>query len=150
MQIQEKKQYLLKRIPNYMIPSYFVQLEKMPCTINGKIDYELWGDAPTESEVTPSTLTIGAGTTLNGNLVVDSNMATYAPEKVVINGGTFTKDPAKYVPYGYASVDNEDGTWTVKKAVTSEEELKDAIENGDGEIVLGDDIFLGGGGIIIP
>ena len=32
------KQYLLKRIPNYMIPSYFVQLEKMPCTINGKID----------------------------------------------------------------------------------------------------------------
>lgn len=31
-------EYLSTRIPDYMIPSYFVQLEKMPLTPNGKID----------------------------------------------------------------------------------------------------------------
>lgn len=33
------KEYLTARLPDYMIPSYFVFLEKMPLTTNGKIDY---------------------------------------------------------------------------------------------------------------
>jgi amino acid adenylation domain-containing protein len=32
------KEYLLQKLPNYMVPSYFVQLEKMPLTPNGKIN----------------------------------------------------------------------------------------------------------------
>lgn len=32
------REYLSAKLPDYMIPSYFVQLEKMPLTTNGKID----------------------------------------------------------------------------------------------------------------
>ena len=32
------REYLVKKIPDYMIPSYFVQLERIPLTPNGKID----------------------------------------------------------------------------------------------------------------
>ncbi|MFC2145872.1 phosphopantetheine-binding protein [Acidobacteriota bacterium] len=32
------KEYLLKELPEYMIPSHFIQLEKIPLTPNGKID----------------------------------------------------------------------------------------------------------------
>jgi amino acid adenylation domain-containing protein len=32
------KEYLAGRLPAYMIPAYFLQLEKMPLTLNGKID----------------------------------------------------------------------------------------------------------------
>ena len=34
----EIKEYLLKKLPEYMIPSCFIQLETMPLTLNGKID----------------------------------------------------------------------------------------------------------------
>jgi molybdopterin/thiamine biosynthesis adenylyltransferase/acyl carrier protein len=32
------RQYLLKQLPDYMVPSFFVQLDKIPLTPNGKID----------------------------------------------------------------------------------------------------------------
>jgi fengycin family lipopeptide synthetase D len=32
------KDYLLKELPDYMLPSSFIRLEKMPLTINGKVD----------------------------------------------------------------------------------------------------------------
>ncbi len=34
----ELRQHLFKELPDYMIPSYFIQLEKLPLTHNGKID----------------------------------------------------------------------------------------------------------------
>ncbi|WP_160672477.1 non-ribosomal peptide synthetase [Clostridium sp. C8-1-8] len=34
----ELKEYLLSKLPAYMIPSYFIKLEKLPLTSNGKID----------------------------------------------------------------------------------------------------------------
>ena len=39
-EIQETalRDYLLKELPDYMIPSYFIQLNKIPLTANGKID----------------------------------------------------------------------------------------------------------------
>jgi len=37
-EISEIKENLAKELPDYMIPSYFVQLEKIPLTPNGKID----------------------------------------------------------------------------------------------------------------
>ncbi len=36
--VQEIRAHLLKELPDYMIPSYFVQIEKMPLTFNGKVD----------------------------------------------------------------------------------------------------------------
>lgn len=35
------KDYLLKKIPDYMVPSYFIKLDKMPLSHNGKIDRSL-------------------------------------------------------------------------------------------------------------
>ncbi len=32
------REYLLKDLPDYMVPAYFVQLEKIPLTLNGKVD----------------------------------------------------------------------------------------------------------------
>ncbi|WP_052675775.1 non-ribosomal peptide synthetase [Paenibacillus sp. IHBB 10380] len=34
------REYLKAQLPNYMLPSYFVQMEVMPLTTNGKIDYK--------------------------------------------------------------------------------------------------------------
>ena len=36
--IQGIKEYMLESLPDYMIPAYFVELEKIPLTPNGKID----------------------------------------------------------------------------------------------------------------
>ncbi|MDQ1354871.1 MAG: hypothetical protein QG657_5180, partial [Acidobacteriota bacterium] len=36
--VSELREYLTKELPDYMIPSYFVPLEKIPLTPNGKID----------------------------------------------------------------------------------------------------------------
>jgi len=37
-QISDLRDYLSKELPDYMIPSYFVQLERFPLSISGKID----------------------------------------------------------------------------------------------------------------
>ena len=37
-EVSELREYLLKELPEYMIPSYFIQLEKIPLTPNAKID----------------------------------------------------------------------------------------------------------------
>lgn len=34
----EIRKRLLERLPDYMIPSYFVQMERIPLTVNGKVD----------------------------------------------------------------------------------------------------------------
>jgi bacitracin synthase 3 len=36
--ILELREYLSKKLPGYMIPSYFVQMDKIPLTSNGKVD----------------------------------------------------------------------------------------------------------------
>ena len=36
--VAQLKEHILKELPTYMVPSYFIRLEKMPLTENGKID----------------------------------------------------------------------------------------------------------------
>jgi acyl transferase domain-containing protein/acyl carrier protein len=38
MAITELREYLFKTMPDYMVPSYFIQVEKIPLTPNGKVD----------------------------------------------------------------------------------------------------------------
>ena len=38
LKTQDLREYLSKELPEYMIPSYFVQLDRMPLTPNGKVD----------------------------------------------------------------------------------------------------------------
>lgn len=38
LNISDIREQLLETLPLYMIPSYYVQLEKIPCTSNGKVD----------------------------------------------------------------------------------------------------------------
>jgi surfactin family lipopeptide synthetase A/lichenysin synthetase A len=38
LSVDQLREHLANHLPDYMIPSYFVQLEKMPLTANGKID----------------------------------------------------------------------------------------------------------------
>jgi amino acid adenylation domain-containing protein len=39
--VAELREFLLKTLPDYMIPSHFVQLEKIPLTSNGKVDRKI-------------------------------------------------------------------------------------------------------------
>jgi len=38
LEVEELKRYLAGELPDYMIPSYFIQMDKIPVTPNGKID----------------------------------------------------------------------------------------------------------------
>ncbi|MCP5103379.1 MAG: hypothetical protein GY950_08370, partial [bacterium] len=49
MEHGEVKQFLSQTLPDYMIPSFFVFLEKIPLTANGKVD----GKALPEPEIVP-------------------------------------------------------------------------------------------------
>ena len=42
--IAELRSYLLAKLPDYMVPAYYVQLEKMPLTSNGKLDRDALPD----------------------------------------------------------------------------------------------------------
>jgi amino acid adenylation domain-containing protein len=46
----ELREYLLQEIPDYMVPSYFIKLEKMPLTQSGKIDRKALPDPQTSLE----------------------------------------------------------------------------------------------------
>ncbi len=38
---EELRAFLISQLPDYMIPSYFIQIDKVPISSNGKIDYKL-------------------------------------------------------------------------------------------------------------
>ncbi|MCL6588806.1 MAG: amino acid adenylation domain-containing protein [Firmicutes bacterium] len=42
--VQELKEYLAARLPDYMVPSFFIQLSKLPLTANGKVDHKALPD----------------------------------------------------------------------------------------------------------
>ena len=57
--VSDLRGYLSGRLPEYMIPGYFVQLERMPLTVNGKIDKKLLPD-PAASGISSGTDYVGA------------------------------------------------------------------------------------------
>lgn len=51
--VNELKEFLLRFVPDYMVPAYFVALDEIPLTMNGKVDRELL--LPPEIEIIEDT-----------------------------------------------------------------------------------------------
>ena len=83
-----------------------------------------------------SNVTINGGTFV-GNIIVNGS------DTLVINGGTFSVDPSKWVSSGHMAKNNGNGTWTVEVVVevSTVTELKTAVSKG-GNIRLTSDIAL--------
>ncbi len=60
----ELRKYLARKLPNYMIPSYFVQLEKIPLTSNGKIDKRSLASYDIDKKLAPDIEYVLPGTEL--------------------------------------------------------------------------------------
>ena len=81
--IEELKVFLAKTLPNYMIPSYFVFMDSLPITVNGKIDKSklplpevrtnnqssLKASSPIEKEIFSAVKSLSS----NKNLSIDDN-----------------------------------------------------------------------------
>ncbi|OJW52177.1 MAG: hypothetical protein BGO67_10245 [Alphaproteobacteria bacterium 41-28] len=46
---EDLRAYLSKKIPDYMIPSFFVYIDRIPVTVNGKTDYKSLQSMPAQS-----------------------------------------------------------------------------------------------------
>lgn len=81
----EVREFLLSKVPNYMIPSHFIQLDSFPLTINGKIDRKalpsLKSIAKNENYIAPKTDT--------EKLVCEVFKSFFGLEKVGINDDFF-------------------------------------------------------------
>ncbi|MCK4258363.1 MAG: amino acid adenylation domain-containing protein [Halanaerobiales bacterium] len=65
--IAELRAYLAEKLPDYMIPSYFIHLDKIPLTANGKVDRKALPKP--NSDVTHETNYIGARNELEEKLI---------------------------------------------------------------------------------
>lgn len=44
LNVEDLRTYLAKEVPNYMIPSYFIEIDKLPLNSNGKVDRKILPD----------------------------------------------------------------------------------------------------------
>ena len=80
--------------------------------------------------------------TINGGTFV-GNITVIGKDTLVINGGTFSVDPSKWVSSGHIAKNNGNGTWTVEVEVevSTLSEFKTAVSRG-GNIKLTSNISL--------
>jgi amino acid adenylation domain-containing protein len=80
------RDYLAKKLPSYMVPAYFVELEKIPLTLNGKID---WRALP-EPEIALTKKYIAPGNKTEECLVeIWSDVLEIEKEKIGIDDNFF-------------------------------------------------------------
>lgn len=60
----ELRNYLRNKLPEYMIPSHFVQLESMPLTNNDKVDVRALQERDDENYISLGTTYMAPGTNL--------------------------------------------------------------------------------------
>jgi fengycin family lipopeptide synthetase D len=80
--------YLSQQLPLYMIPSYFVSLERIPLTPNGKIDRKSLPE-PDESRIKPLVKYVAPATEVE-KIIADIWKQELGLEKVGINDNFFT------------------------------------------------------------
>ncbi|MGB7605373.1 MAG: amino acid adenylation domain-containing protein [Lutisporaceae bacterium] len=55
LSISELREHLSKDLPDYMLPSYYIQLEKLPMTHNGKVDRKALSELDTDGGISTGT-----------------------------------------------------------------------------------------------
>ena len=101
----------------YSTGAAFSKLEISGGTVNGNVasvNYDNAADKQARVYVTGGTVTGTLGTYTYGNGLIPINDATKAT--IAVTGGTFSKDPAKYVVEDSGVTKNDDGTYGVAKA----------------------------------
>jgi len=96
------------------------------CTVTGIFRSEASEGKIGRVEITSGTYHNAAGNTASG-MVIDDNTAV-----ISVTGGTFDYDVEDFCAEGYTSVDNGNGTWTVKKYIE--------VILADAEILYGDTV----------
>lgn len=86
LEVQELREHLERMLPEYMIPSYFVQLERLPVTSNGKLDSKSLPE-PERNNSSPSEFL--APQTLVERKLADIYQSVLGVEKVGINDNFF-------------------------------------------------------------
>ena len=84
--IESIREFITGLLPNYMLPSYFVELEKIPLTINGKIDR----NSLPEPEIKAGSAYLAPKTLIETKLVkIWSEVLTIAPKEISTNVSFF-------------------------------------------------------------
>ncbi len=86
LNISNIKQYLMERLPDYMIPAYFLELGKIPLTPNGKIDRDHLPDPRFDPEPEMPFISLK----MMSQVVV-------SPGKIQIENNTMEEDPKEYI-----------------------------------------------------
>jgi len=81
-------EYLSQQLPHYMIPSYFISLENIPLTPNGKIDRQSLPE-PEESHLKPGAVYVKPTTELE-KIIADIWKQELELEKIGINDNIFS------------------------------------------------------------
>ena len=84
--VNQLRLYLSVNLPEYMIPSYFIQIESMPLTHNGKVDKKA---LPEPNEYICSGEEYVAATTEESNIMADIWVEVLGLERVGINDNYF-------------------------------------------------------------
>ena len=85
------RRYLKERLPDYMVPGYYVQLDKLPLTQNGKIDKRSL-PRPQGMEMNTGTTCVAPRNSTEEKLVeIWSNVLGIEKEKIGINDNFFER-----------------------------------------------------------
>jgi amino acid adenylation domain-containing protein len=80
------RNFLLNKLPDYMVPSYFIRLQKMPLTSNGKLDKQALPDP----EITAGEMYTGASNALEEKLVeIWADVLKLDPAVISVNKSFF-------------------------------------------------------------
>jgi thioesterase domain-containing protein/acyl carrier protein len=87
--LSQLRDYLSRHLPNYMLPSYFVQIEKIPMTPNGKIDRKALPEPEAEAAPDVEKYKPPRNETEEQLVRIWAEILKIQPEKISINSNFF-------------------------------------------------------------